>query len=271
MAQELSPLFFERYELKYLVDIRLVDEISRYVEDFCEMDHFSKLCDDHFYVINSLYFDTPTFRLIDNKENQLYRRYNLRVRSYAGNPKPPFYFETKLKEGDFVKKRRAKIEFENWWDVLHQPEMMEKVNPLSRKAAEEFRYLTQMQNANPVILTQYRRKAYLSLIDDYARVTFDRDLRFQFETGYNVHPNDRLMNNYDHLDTFDLQRENFILELKCERRVPFWMLDLIKRFELVRVGFSKFHSSLLDSHGLMHAYMPEHSGPSDLIPNPLIK
>ena len=98
--------------------------------------------------------------------------------------------------------------------------------------------------AQPTILTQYRRKAYLSTVDDYARVTFDRSMRYREESGYNVHPSEETMLNYDHAASFGAPGANVVLELKCERKIPVWIVDLIKRFDLTRGGFSKFDSSM---------------------------
>lgn len=61
------------------------------------------------------------------------------------------------------------------------------------------------------------------------------------------------MLNYDHAGTFDHPGMNVVLELKCERKVPVWIVDLIRRFELTRGGFSKFEGSMLEYfslHGL---------------------
>jgi hypothetical protein len=35
-----------------------------------------------------------------------------------------------------------------------------------------------------------------------------------------------------------------ILELKCTTAVPLWMSDIVRRFNLVRTGFSKFCSTV---------------------------
>ena len=107
---------------------------------------------------------------------------------------------------------------------------------------------TKNYNAHPVILTQYRRKAYMSYFDDYARVTFDRSLRRTDETNYNVLPDDSKMLGYGDPETFDYSGGNIVVEIKCERKIPMWIVDFIKRFNLQRISFSKYSNAMLSLH-----------------------
>lgn len=246
MAQgPVSPLVLERYELKYLIPFSMVEPISNYVASFCDMDYYSQISPDGFYTINSLYFETPNYHFMRAKENQT-GRYSLRVRSYGDTPKVPYYFETKQKVADFSKKRRGRVPIENWADLFLNPDAVKGFEPEADIHLQYFISLARMYNAHPTILTQYRRKAYLSTVDDYARVTFDRSLRYRAESNYNVIPTEASMLNYDHPGTFGTPGVNVILELKCERKVPMWIVDLIRRFHLTRVGFSKFEGSMIE-------------------------
>lgn len=247
MAKAVSPLLLERYELKYLIPYAMVAPISRYVEAFCEMDYYSQISPDQFYTINSLYFETPTYHFMRMKEN-LTGKYSLRVRSYGDRPKPPVYFETKEKIGDFSRKRRGRVPSEDWADLFLNPGKDLGFDAEADAHLQYFLSMVHQYGAAPMILTQYRRKAYLSTIDDYARVTFDRSMRYREETGYNVVPTEGSMLNYDHPDTFGVPGANVVLELKCERKVPMWIVDLIKRFNLVRGGFSKFEGSMIECY-----------------------
>ena len=77
-------------------------------------------------------------------------------------------------------------------------------------------------------------------MDDYARLTFDVDLRFRQETGYRPVPSLGAMVSCDHTLAFDPGCA-VILELKCyTSRVPLWMIDLIRFFNLERRSFSKY-------------------------------
>ncbi len=248
-AGPVSPLVLERYELKYLIPFSLVEPISRYVEKYCELDYYSQISHDGFYTINSLYFESPSFHFMRAKENQT-ARYSLRVRSYGDFPKPPYFLETKEKIADFSKKRRGRVPLDNWSDVFLNPDNLGSFDAAADPHIQHFLYLTRTYNAHPTILTQYRRKAYLSTVDDYARVTFDRSMRYMPETNYNVIPTEECMLNYDDPEAFKIPGANVVLELKCERKIPVWIVDLIKRFDLVRGGFSKFESAMTECYSM---------------------
>ncbi len=248
-AGPVSPLVLERYELKYLIPFAMVEPISKYVEMFCEMDYYSQISPDHFYTINSLYFETLNYYFLRAKENQT-SRFSLRVRAYGDVPKAPYYFEIKQKIGDFSKKRRGYVPIENWGELFTHPEKVQDFDQFKDKNLQHFLCQAQTYGAHPKILTQYRRKAYLSIVDDYARVTFDRSMRYRPESDYSVVPTEESMLNYDHAFTFGDPGMNVVLELKCERKIPVWIVELIKKFNLTRGGFSKFEGSMLECFSL---------------------
>lgn len=244
-----SPLLLERYELKYPIPRALVEPISRHIELYCEMDYYSQISPDHFYTINSLYLDTPSLLFFHRKEAGDPNYFSLRIRSYGDEPKAPYFFECKQKKREFCTKRRGKVMFDNFADLFENPEGIPGFDYTSDKHLRFFMERALYHNARPVILAQYRRKAYLSTCDDYARITFDRDLRFMPETTFNVRPVESRMSHYDHTDTFGFPGDNVILELKCERKIPLWFVDLIQKFELVQGGFSKFGGSMTECYG----------------------
>jgi hypothetical protein len=251
-----SPLSLERYELKYLIPLELVEPISRYVETYCDMDHYSTISRDQYYTINSLYLDTPSLYLLRFKELAGAYNFNMRIRSYGEQPKAPYFFEIKYKLREFVRKKRAKVYLENWAKPLDEGYIPFEIEDDSRKTFEDFLQMKMTYNVEPVILTQYRRKAYISNIDDYARVTFDRDLRFQETNEWCVKPTEDLLSHYDHPESFECMGQNVILELKCEKKIPLWMIDLIQRFELLSANFSKFGNSMETHRGVPDTLVP---------------
>lgn len=244
MSQQVSPLNLERYELKYLISPRLIEPISRYVEAYCHMDYYSEVANDHFYTINSLYLDSPSLFILRYKESANAFSFNMRIRSYGDGNKPPYFCEIKYKIRDFVKKNRALIVNENWAEILDNNIVPEHLDADSKKNLENFIRVKMTYNVDPVILTQYRRKAYLSDVDDYARVTFDRDLRYQETDKWILRPSEQDLVHYDHPDAFEMPEQSVVLELKCEKKIPVWIVELIKEFQLVRGSFSKYGNSM---------------------------
>ncbi len=237
-----SPLLFERYELKFLVPIELVDQISEFVEIYCELDPFSSIEPDNYYKVNNIYLDSPNYLFLERRLAGVDHRFNMRIRSYGDTPKFPFFCEVKHKTMGVVKKKRAKIYEDNWADVFSEKIIGNQSKVIWSDDEDykgHFLRLAFLHNVEPKVFTQYRRKAYASVVDDYARVTFDRDLRFMRSNGYSLHPNEEELSHYDNPTKFDGE-ENIIMELKCTTKVPMWFLDLITYFNLTRTSFSKY-------------------------------
>ncbi len=243
-----TSLNYERYELKYHIPIDMVDDISEYISAYCQLDHFSEISPDKYYVINSLYFDSPNNYLLENKRSKLSERYNMRVRSYGRKPKDFCFFEIKEKYGKIVRKKRALFKGANWHEVFENMDLIHTVPEDSKANLCKFIENYIRLNLEPKILTQYSRKAYFSLYDEYARVTFDKNLKFQYEDGFNIKPNPEKTQNYDDLEKFGGGGSQVILELKSYTKIPTWIIDLIKYFGLNHRSFSKYESSMMESY-----------------------
>lgn len=234
-----TALLYNRYELKYHIPIEMVDDISKYIATHCEMDHFSKTSHDHYYTINNLYLDTPNFLFFQRSMAGVEGRFNMRVRTYGDEENPLYFLEVKKKDGGFVKKSRAKVFDRSWFEHLENNSLPESDKMVHQNDyAYDFAYNVLSYQARPIVFTQYRRKAYFSNTDDYARITFDKEMRYTPRENYSFERT-KDMHYYDNQNYFD-PYTNVVLELKCEARVPWWMIDLIKYFNLERSSFSKF-------------------------------
>ncbi|MCX7725446.1 MAG: polyphosphate polymerase domain-containing protein [Chitinispirillaceae bacterium] len=244
--QEGIPPVLERYELKYTIPLEMVDEICDFISPYCSLDKYSEIAPDLYYTINSLYFDTPDFLLLRLKLQQAETRFNMRVRTYGEKPTLPWFLEIKHKRRDIIKKYRAKIYTENLEQLLTTPELFyhHSKDEKEEKNRMLFYRLVQTYNTSPKVLIQYKRKAYISDYDEYARVTFDIQLRAMLQNDYNPIPEEKLLQNCDIETIFD-KDTSVILELKCYTSyIPLWMIDLIRKFQLQRRGFSKYMSGM---------------------------
>lgn len=237
--EKTSPLVFDRYELKYLIPESMVPAISKHIESYCELDPYSLSSADRFYTVNSLYMDTPSYLFLRRKYDGAPERFNMRIRGYGG---AEFFLELKFKAQGFVKKHRAFCHG-NVSDILASYE--EEGQGVASGNKHLFMNALHSYRAEPKVLTQYRRKAYFSKYDDYARITFDKDLRYMEETSFNLFPVESQMRHYDNETIFN-DETNVILELKCPQQVPLWFIDVISKFDLTRSGFSKYASSVQD-------------------------
>lgn len=252
-AQKILPPRIERLEMKYTIPFSLVDPISEFASVYCSLDKYSAKSENGYYRVNNLYLDSPDYLLLRMRLMHVQNRFNLRVRSYGGDDGVPYYLEIKQKTGQIIRKYRAKVTDPDWYKVYTEPgfESDDESNDSSelhnRKLFERMIY---SYNASPKVLTQYNRKAWVSDVDDYARVTFDKDLQFAPESEFNLVPNESVMVSCDPETVFDRDC-SVILELKCYSTLfPLWMIDLIKYFDLQRRSFSKYMTGVREVLGL---------------------
>jgi len=245
-SQQEMPSLLERHELKYLIPVSLVDPISDFLSIYCSKDNYSENSADGLYDVYSLYFDSPDYLFLRKRLEGAENRFNMRIRTYNTNSGMPCFFEIKQKRNRIVRKYRAVVHDPLWPQTLET-----SLHPLEGFESEKdalnadfFIRLLCSYQATPKVLTHYRRKAFISNVDDYARVTFDMNLRCQAEEQFNLTPDEAQMSAYDNETVFDPDC-CVILELKCySTQVPLWMLDLIRYFDLKQGSFSKYATSI---------------------------
>ncbi|MFH1153029.1 MAG: polyphosphate polymerase domain-containing protein [Pseudomonadota bacterium] len=239
------PSLLTRYELKYQIPLSLVESVSQFVSAYCRLDRYSQESPDMYYQVVSLYFDSPSYTFLKRRLHRAENRFNMRIRSYGTPSGLPCFFEVKEKRNRIVKKYRGQVRDEGWPMVFGSAGVPLNHDTCTGKdCLELFESLALAYDAAPKVLTRYWRKAYISEVDDYARVTFDRNLMFQARDTYSVIPDDDAMVNYDNASIFD-ENASVILELKCCcSRVPMWMLDLIRCFNLQQGRFSKYAAGM---------------------------
>ncbi|NLE01707.1 MAG: polyphosphate polymerase domain-containing protein [Fibrobacter sp.] len=241
------PVLF-RYELKFLIPVSMVDSIATFISPYCVLDKHSLVKQDHYYTVNSLYFDSPDLIFLKRRMVGVENRFNMRVRCYGEEPHPPYFLEIKQKCGDIIKKTRANVYAHHWPDILTDPNYdCEDLDEKSQLHVQSFLKTALIYNAEPKVHIQYRRFAWVSEVDDYARVTFDIDIKCKPASDYLFSSSGLL--NYDGAP-FLLPEGNVVLELKCySTQVPLWMVDLVRSFQLHRTSFSKYMTSMLELSG----------------------
>jgi len=250
------PPMLERHELKYLIPASMVEPISQFIAPYCQLDYHSVHAEDKFYLVNSLYFDTRDCEFLNQRLYGRDRRFNIRARAYADG-EPPYFLEIKHKTGSSVKKYRATVTADEWPAILTDPlyRIPDSNSDVERRNKELYMRLAKGYAIEPKIYTQYRRRAFFSTVDEYARVTMDRNMKYRVQEDvpgerdpYDLVPDDTLTN-YDNetiYATNTFSDASIVLELKSNiGQVPMWMLDLVTHFQLKQVGFSKYMNSSL--------------------------
>ncbi len=232
----------ERYEMKYRIPRHLVAPIREAVKGVCELDPAARTGR---YRISSLYLDTPSRRLYFETRNRVPHRFKLRVRRYDHGPA---FLEVKHRQKDVVRKTRLGLPFEAWPAALHDLRAVDKLDlpPGERRKLEDFVGRCLRLQAEPVAVVRYEREAWVTTIEDYGRVTFDFRLNAAPPVGWTlpIDDNQAAWRPCDDPTRYALNESGVVLELKCTTAVPYWMTDLVRRFDLRRAGFSKYASAL---------------------------
>lgn len=228
----------ERYEYKYLVPDALVSSIRAAVRTTSKIDRYAG--PDGTYLIRSLYFDTDKYDLYWANEREQPDRFKLRARMYPGKTSPVF-LEVKRRVLDVIIKSRAAVPANLWREVIAgHDSALDTLPPHIRNGAMKFLAPYHRHHARPVILVEYEREAYISDVDSYARLTFDRKIRVQMQEDLDLEAIPNRWRFIDHRAQTRTQEPVCVLEMKFERRPPRWMVALVQRLELFRYSFSKY-------------------------------
>lgn len=239
-------LDFQRYEFKYPISEELRDPIVQFISCYTRPDAFTESGERNRYSITSLYLDSPQLTFHHAKAHRTLNRVKLRVRTYGEGDGNPVFLEIKRKIKDVIYKRRVGVVGPDWYERWRRGEefLSDPTSSRNREVALEFLKLFDQYSVEPSMLVRYTREAYESLVDDYARVTFDRKIECHMPQDYQLGAPSRGWMSVDDPVAMGLPYSGSVLELKFANHPPFWMAELVRRFGLRRRGFSKYSSSV---------------------------
>ncbi|MCK5148854.1 polyphosphate polymerase domain-containing protein [bacterium] len=237
MSQDLSKI--RRYELKYTVTEAVAAAIIDYIKGFCSLDEHVP-AGEKGYIVNNLYFDTPELRFYYDTKFRRLTRYKPRARYYGETIGDYIWPELKFRNSSVIWKIRHKAPVSQWHTLFH-PQYSNRTEPLIKERLDTFEEVVHWHGAQPIMHVRYFRVPFVTQIEDYGRVTFDRSLSYRMANGsFDPSCKESDMIYYDDAVTTMHCESPVLLEIKVERLVPFWAIDLIKRFELVQRPFSKY-------------------------------
>ena len=238
---------FERLELKYLIDEGTAARVRRALEPWCRPDAHNLGPASRRpawtgagpgYQIRSLYLDTPSLAFHRAKGRGDPERFKLRIRGYSGSEGP--VLELKRRSADVVEKTRAAIEPGSLRAAAHGGAKLAEETPEARAFVERYARLVLTTGAEPTLLVSYDREAFTSEVDDYARITFDRNLAFQRTRRWQLDGEAAAWGELESHAAAAVPRPLVLLELKCVLSVPHWITDLIRSHDLRRDSVSKY-------------------------------
>jgi hypothetical protein len=166
-------------------------------------------------------------------------RFKLRVRTYGDSPEAACFAEIKQRIDRIVTKKRALLKCTlseamrddaiYSADVLAHPDIERDV-----QAHEVFQSLSRRLGATPRLGVRYLREAFQSSMDEPVRITLDSDLAYlpvaelRRGTAQGALPW-RMVHDMPTL-----------LEVKFTDSFPYWVRQMVDRFELNRVSLAKY-------------------------------
>ncbi|KAA9157294.1 polyphosphate polymerase domain-containing protein [Amycolatopsis acidicola] len=227
---------FNRYEVKYLVPVKQVEEMTPTIEARMDRDPYSDVTG---YGVWSVYYDTRQLRFYWEKIEGLKFRRKLRLRHYGNrfdvDEDTPVYVEIKQRVNRVTQKRRIQLPYREALRLCSGKEPA-NIEPGARGFVEEVLDLVERLDLRPSAITGYQRQAYLGRGSELGlRVTFDQRVRGRdrdFHLG--TEAENRLI----------VPAGMSIMEVKANERVPYWITDLAAEHNLQIVRISKYCQSV---------------------------
>jgi len=229
MNKKEEKYFFQRFEWKYIIDRFTANKIYKELLLYkMDIDPFAIDMPNNFYVVNSIYFDSPTLKCYYDKMAGIKNRFKLRVRFYNDIKEDSFLFlEIKKKVDAIVIKERLKINYNIDKKISFDSFNLNKSSILSdeQNTFDRFSFLKKRYSMKPLVGVKYKRKPLVGRFDNKIRITFDYDLK-----SYDP----RMPNVLSGIDN------NVIMEVKYNNTMPSWLKIIINKYNLNRDAYSKY-------------------------------
>ena len=227
----------QRCEMKYLLNREQKARLLRAMEGHMQPDQFGLT------TIASLYYDTPSRRLIRASLEKPEYKEKLRLRSYGrATESSPVFLELKRKVQGTVYKRRVQTTLAGAAHFLEGcPGELEDCQ-ISRELSS-FRDFYRDLRPSCVIL--YDRTAYVETGGDL-RLTIDDNPRYRTRDLDLTHPT---------VGTPLLEAGWAVLELKVQSAMPLWLTRALSEAHIYKTSFSKYGEAY--RRELLRAQAPE--------------
>ena len=209
---------FHRLEYKYILTYKQYESIIEEIKTRLKEDEHGST------TIQSLYFDTPNYRLIrESVEKPLFKE-KLRLRSYGlVGERDLAFLEMKRKSQGVVYKRRAKLTEGEAFAFMNYEN-----DGYDSQIFKELKYFRDYYvDLKPVVLLLYDRDAYF---DGDLRITFDTNVRYRLEN----------LNLSTSLDGIQLDEGIIIMEIKTINGMPLWLVEMLSNNKIYKSSYSKY-------------------------------
>lgn len=225
----------DRREIKYMISEDVALAVRAYLSSYLEADEFAAGKPDNSYAVHSLYLDSDRLATYHAALDGQRNRFKLRIRYYDEDWNSPVFFEVKRRINVGVVKQRARVRREAVKSLLEgaspQPEHLYKWNDRHWTDLLEFWQLVERMGAAPRAHNSYLREAYVN-DDATVRVTLDRAIQIgpEFRGNLGIALDDAI----------EVFGGVVVLELKFTDRMPTWLIEMVRGFDLKSTGAAKY-------------------------------
>lgn len=179
--------------------------------------------------IRNIYFDTDDYRLIRRSLEKPVYKEKLRLRSYAqATGDATVFAELKKKYEHTVYKRRVSLCERDAMAWLAGKGAMPENTQITREIDYFIRFYGDLK---PTVFLSYEREAYYDKDEGDFRVTFDEHILARSTDQNLCHPV---------YGTPILPEGGVLMELKCTKGLPLWIVDVLSRERIYKTSFSKY-------------------------------
>ena len=210
----------KRYELKYVLSKEQVNSFKTKILEHMKVDKYGLT------TISSIYYDTPSYTLMNRSLEKPFYKEKIRLRSYGlAKDNSPVFLEVKRKNDKIVYKRRIVTNEDKANKFFQENEEFDN-EQISR---ELLAFLEKYGELEPKYLIIYDRIAYYQDNSDL-RITLDMNPRYRVD-DLNLHTS---------LEGIPLLNEGeAILEIKVQHSVPLWLVEILTSERIYQSSFSK--------------------------------
>lgn len=222
---------FNRVEKKYILNKSQYDAIKTYLESDL-IDAADELGYHESYNVSNIYYDTEDNLIIKKSISKPAFKQKLRLRAYGNISEDSIIFiELKKKINGFVSKRRTKISLSDVSDLIENHKLPFSNDYQNKQILKEIQFFTQQYSLKPSLYLYYEREVYCNPNKTGLRITFDKNITTR---RYNLDLTKG--NSGKHL----LDEDTYVLEIKTNRNLPYWLNQLLNENKIYSTSFSKY-------------------------------
>ena len=218
-----TQTIFKRHELKFVITTKQKEIIINSISPYMELDKYKRT------TIKNIYFDTLDYRLIRRSIEKPEYKEKLRIRTYSNEiSNNEVFIELKKKYDHVVYKRRmlSEEQLAIKWLTGYIP------NPYTTQISKEIDYFSKFyKDLKPLAFLSYERESFYEKDGGDLRITFDENIIFRDEDITLSKPV---------YGTPILEKGKIIMEVKCSKGLPLWLVDVLSSEHIYKTSFSKY-------------------------------